>query len=154
MSRSFKNIFEIGKYKFMVVISSRLSRRLFFFFFATPLSLQDLSSLTRDWTRATAVEVRSPNHWTTREAPLCFSFLHSCLPLKPQHLDHLLQMLHQWPSSIVIYLSFELHVAWRIFSPILFIWQLTKQLWHLFYCFLKLLFLYHIISVCVYLSYT
>ena len=40
-----------------------------FFFFATPHSLQDLSSLTRDGTLVLAVKALSPNHWTTRELP-------------------------------------------------------------------------------------
>ena len=31
--------------------------------------LQDLSSRTRDQTRASAVKALSPNHWTTREFP-------------------------------------------------------------------------------------
>ena len=31
--------------------------------------LQDLNSLTRDWTWAVAVKALSPNHWTTRELP-------------------------------------------------------------------------------------
>ena len=40
-------------------------------FFSPPAlySLQDLSSPTRDWTRATAVKERNPNHCTTRELP-------------------------------------------------------------------------------------
>ena len=37
------------------------------FFFSLLHSLQDCSSLTRDWTQALAVNVPSPNHWTTRE---------------------------------------------------------------------------------------
>ena len=45
----------------------------FFWFFVFNLaalcSLQDLSSPTRDWTRALAVKVPSPNHWTAREFP-------------------------------------------------------------------------------------
>ena len=36
---------------------------------AAPHGLQDLSSPTRDWTQATAVETLSPNHWTARELP-------------------------------------------------------------------------------------
>ena len=32
-------------------------------------NLQDLSSLTRDWTQVLAVKVPSPNHWTAREFP-------------------------------------------------------------------------------------
>ena len=36
---------------------------------ARPRGLQDLRSLTRDWTRAPAVRVPSLNHWTTRELP-------------------------------------------------------------------------------------
>ena len=35
---------------------------------------QDLSSLTRDWTRATAMKSWSPNHWTVREFPLSGMF--------------------------------------------------------------------------------
>ena len=36
---------------------------------ATVHILQDLSSLTRDWTGPTAVKTLSPNHWTARELP-------------------------------------------------------------------------------------
>ena len=36
---------------------------------ALPCSLQNLSSLTRDWTCAPAVEAWSPNHWTASECP-------------------------------------------------------------------------------------
>ena len=39
------------------------------FFLDTPRRLQDLSSRTRNWTRATAVKASSPNHWTAREFP-------------------------------------------------------------------------------------
>ena len=39
------------------------------FFWATLCSLQDLSSPTRDSTRAVAVKAWNPNHWTTREFP-------------------------------------------------------------------------------------
>ena len=46
----------------------------FTFLLATPHSLQDLNSPTRDWTRAKAVKAPSPNHWTARE------FLSSLLP--------------------------------------------------------------------------
>ena len=46
---------------------SHLTRSLFFL--AALHSLQDLSSLTRDWTQTTAVKVPSPNHWTARELP-------------------------------------------------------------------------------------
>ena len=38
-----------------------------FFFLAVPCGLQGLSSPTRDWTWALAVEAPSSNHWTTRE---------------------------------------------------------------------------------------
>ena len=34
--------------------------------------MQDLSSPTRDRTRALAVEALSPNHWTAREIPMFF----------------------------------------------------------------------------------
>ena len=44
----------------------------FFFFLATPRGLGDLSSLTRDQTRAMAVKAPSPNHWTTRESVFFF----------------------------------------------------------------------------------
>ena len=40
-----------------------------FFFLATLHGMQDLSSLTRDWTVSPSVEVQSPNHWTAREFP-------------------------------------------------------------------------------------
>ena len=40
-----------------------------FLFLALLHVLQDLSSLTRDWTQALAVKALSPNHWTAREFP-------------------------------------------------------------------------------------
>ena len=46
---------------------------LFCVFLATRHSLQNISSPNRDQTRPLAVEVQSPNHWTTREFPeTCF----------------------------------------------------------------------------------
>ena len=45
-----------------------------FFFFTMPYTVQDLSSLTKDWTKdricAIAVKASSPAHWTTRGCPL------------------------------------------------------------------------------------
>ena len=43
-------------------------------FLATPLGLQYLSSLTRDWIRAMAVKELSPNHWTARKFVFFFFF--------------------------------------------------------------------------------
>ena len=40
------------------------------FVLAKKLGLQDLSSPKRDWTQTPAVNVLSPNHWTTGEFPL------------------------------------------------------------------------------------
>ena len=37
----------------------------FFFFLIAPCSLQDLSSLTRDWDQALAVKASNPNDWTS-----------------------------------------------------------------------------------------
>ena len=45
-----------------------------FFFFASLWVLQDLSSLTRDWTQAVALKAPSPNHSITRELPKQKSF--------------------------------------------------------------------------------
>ena len=48
--------------------------------------LQDLSSLTRDWTCDFRVQVKSPNHWTVGEFPTtqilyyCFIFLYYNMP--------------------------------------------------------------------------
>ena len=42
------------------------------FFLSAPHGLQYLNSLTKDWTRATAVKIQSPNHWTTTEFPYKF----------------------------------------------------------------------------------
>ena len=36
---------------------------------AEPCGLQDLSSLTGDWTQATAVKAGNPNYLATRELP-------------------------------------------------------------------------------------
>ena len=44
------------------------------FHFCCATCLVDLSSPTRDWTHAPAVEAWSPNHWTTREFPMSLSF--------------------------------------------------------------------------------
>ena len=44
----------------------------FFFFFAVPWSLWDLSSLARDWTQSMAMKLPIPNH-QTRELP-CTAF--------------------------------------------------------------------------------
>ena len=41
---------------------------------AMPHGLWDLSSPTRDWTRATAVKVMSPSHWSAREFPTSYGF--------------------------------------------------------------------------------
>ena len=46
-----------------------IKSKLKFFFFAMLWVLQDLSSLTRDWTQAVALKAPNPNHWTTRELP-------------------------------------------------------------------------------------
>ena len=52
-----------------------------FFFFFLSHSLWDLSSLTWDSTRAIAVKVLSPNHWTARELPYYFlNYKHSTCP--------------------------------------------------------------------------
>ena len=45
-----------------------------FFFLATPCGMWDLSSQTRDQPRPHALEVKSLNHWTTREVPIRCSF--------------------------------------------------------------------------------
>ena len=64
-------------------------------FLAIPCGLCDLSSLTRGWTRATAVKAPSPNHWTTREFPSCFSdaellsAVYTCWLLTPCQSYHL-----------------------------------------------------------------
>ena len=44
-------------------------------FLATPHSMEDLSSPTRDQTHAPAVGAWSPNHWTTGEVPKISRFL-------------------------------------------------------------------------------
>ena len=44
------------------------------FFLATLCCLQDLSSPTRDWTRARAGKAPSPHPWTTRELPISIHF--------------------------------------------------------------------------------
>ena len=51
---------------------------LFFIFLTVPLSLLDLSSLTKDGTCAPcSVEAGTPTHWTTREVPVLFFALKS-----------------------------------------------------------------------------
>ena len=44
--------------------------------------LQDLSSLTRDWTRVLSMKVRNPHHWTGREFPV-FCASSSLSPILP-----------------------------------------------------------------------
>ena len=56
----------------------RLQDNFFFFpflFFLWLCGLWDLTFLTRDWTPASAGEVSSPNHWTTRGHPQDILFL-------------------------------------------------------------------------------
>ena len=48
-------------------LSNPIENQKFCLFLTTLQGLQDLSSLTRDWTQTTAVEALSPNHWTTRD---------------------------------------------------------------------------------------
>ena len=43
------------------------------FFLAVPCGMQDVSSLTRDRTRATAVKAQNPNHSKRRELPFSAS---------------------------------------------------------------------------------
>ena len=67
--KSLKNMYEklfLGTFIFWVCLFFFF----FFFFVATVYILQDLSSLTRDWTGPTEVKTLSPNHWTTRELPV------------------------------------------------------------------------------------
>ena len=70
----------------------------FFFFFASPCGLWDLSSLTRELTWVTAENVLSPNHWAAREFLDLIIFYppiyHSSIPLS----RHLLQK-DLWPSG-------------------------------------------------------
>ena len=50
--------------KFQILLKTKI----YVYLFLTRLqSLQELSSLTRDWTQTTAVKALSHNHWTTRE---------------------------------------------------------------------------------------
>ena len=65
----------------------------FCIYFAMPWGLQDLSSLTRDWTQAPEVTVPSPDHWTAKEFPACLylfrAYISVCLGGR----------WFQWPSS-------------------------------------------------------
>ena len=44
------------------------------FFFAVPLDIWDLGSLTRDQTHIPCIGRQSLNHWTTEEGPSCSSY--------------------------------------------------------------------------------
>ena len=68
------DIFWFDKYIYKSIFPILLRNFILFFLFfvATLCGLRDLSSLTRDWTWATAVKVPSPNHWTAREFPRNF----------------------------------------------------------------------------------
>ena len=47
---------------------------IYYYYFATPCSMWDFSSVTRDQTHAPVMEAQNLNHWTAREVPkLLFS---------------------------------------------------------------------------------
>ena len=52
-----------------------------FFFFGVPHGLQDLTSLTSDWTRTTAGKALSLNYWTTKEFPMTLLKLNGLLKI-------------------------------------------------------------------------
>ena len=66
-----------------------------------PCGLQDLSSLTRHWTQATAVKAPSPNHWTTRELSTPMVFLAAFI--SQSRMGHVVSLLvfrlHLWQKS-------------------------------------------------------
>ena len=47
-----------------------------YLFTSGPRGLWDLSSQTRDWTRATAVKAQNPNHEATMEFPILYEFIY------------------------------------------------------------------------------
>ena len=55
---------------------------LFFFFLATLYGMQNLSSLIKDCTHASAVKAGSPNHWPARRFPYIALFNIYCNPTK------------------------------------------------------------------------
>ena len=59
-----------------------------FFFSASLCGLQDLSSPSRDRTRALALKALSPNHWTTREFLDHFLERHNMPILTQEDIDH------------------------------------------------------------------
>ena len=85
---------------------SEITEKVFFrvmkkFFFFWPSSLQDLSSLTRDWTWNPAVKVLSSNHWTAREFPwknIFISYLISKIHMTTFPLDS--QPVSSWKTRV------------------------------------------------------
>ena len=58
------------KISFCGLVSAALKNKTIIYFLAMLHSMQDLSSLVRDWTVAPAVEAWSLDHWTTRKVSL------------------------------------------------------------------------------------
>ena len=97
-----------------------------FIYVATLNSLQDLSSLTRDWTWATAVKAQNPNLQATRELPI-LTLLMICsiqsgfcyLPLKSIDLCCSRQLYQQRITLILWMLGFSVFLGWIYFSFVL-----------------------------------
>ena len=77
-------------------------------FFFWPCGLWNFSSPTRNGTRASAVKVPSPNHWTVREFPEVL-----CTSIKIEPREQLIRMDREWyyisslPFIIVTLFSFS-----------------------------------------------
>ena len=79
---------------------------------ATLHSLWDLSFLTRDWTRATARKVLSPNHWTAREFPPIKKILKACSECLGAWALHTLPQLPWAPARNKA--SIKFHMIWWV----------------------------------------
>ena len=56
-----------GIFSFLLILFNTHLSTFFFSFWSHGKVCGDLSSLTRDWTRATSVKVQNPNHWAIKE---------------------------------------------------------------------------------------
>ena len=95
-----------------------------FFFLAAPCSMWDLSSPSRDRTRAPCMGARSLNHWTAREVPwwcpiyVFFSFVTCAFDIMSRN-DSLIQVTKIHPYLLrVLYRFIQVwHQFWCVFLP-------------------------------------
>ena len=74
-----------------------------FFFLAAPRGTWDLSSLTTDWTCASALEASNLNHWAARNCELAYSVMPP--PILQVLTGHLLCWRRKWQPTPVLMLG-------------------------------------------------